>query len=83
MAVIFYFSGTGNSLNVANKLGKELAARVEGISAYLRSYYNSALQFFLRIAKRVSKAEQKGCRHVTHRTSTYRKRRKMVIDPYH
>ena len=39
MAVIFYFSGTGNSLNVANKLGKELAARVEGISAYLRSPY--------------------------------------------
>ena len=39
MAVIFYFSGTGNSLNVANKLGKELEARVEGISAYLRSPY--------------------------------------------
>ena len=39
MAVIFYFSGTGNSLNVANKLGKELGARVEGISAYLRSPY--------------------------------------------
>ena len=39
MAVIFYFSGTGNSLNVANKLGKELGARVEGISAYLSSPY--------------------------------------------
>ena len=39
MAVIFYFSGTGNSLNVANKLGKELDASVEGISAYLRSPY--------------------------------------------
>ncbi|MGL5206075.1 MAG: EFR1 family ferrodoxin [Acidaminococcaceae bacterium] len=39
MAVIFYFSGTGNSLSVANKLGKELGARVEGISAYLRSPY--------------------------------------------
>jgi len=39
MAVIFYFSGTGNSLSVANKLGKELGARVEGISAYLSSPY--------------------------------------------
>ena len=39
MAVIFYFSGTGNSLSVARKLGKELDARVEGMSAYLQAPY--------------------------------------------
>ena len=39
MAVIFYFSGTGNSFSVARKLGKELDARVEGISGYLREPY--------------------------------------------
>jgi len=39
VAVIFYFSGTGNSLSVAQKLSRELNARIEGISSYLKKPY--------------------------------------------
>ncbi|MEG0797976.1 MAG: EFR1 family ferrodoxin [Acidaminococcaceae bacterium] len=39
MAVIYYMSGTGNSLSVAQQLGQLLNARIEGMSAYLAAPY--------------------------------------------
>lgn len=40
MAVIFYLSGTGNSLYAAESIAKELeACRLEGITGYLKAPY--------------------------------------------
>ena len=41
MAVIFYLSGTGNSLYAAKSIAQELEqCRLEGITGYLKAPYN-------------------------------------------